>query len=156
MQVIEINKVIDSKSIDSFIANKFDSVKASYKNPIFPYKINYKINGSSITFCGITVIECWALKSNNSYAFFLLLENSPHLISIISKNYGQHESETEIEINDRSSSPTSYFWENENVNILLRSFRNVENNIKYKGSSLVIIGNMSYNEIVTFPRLKGF
>lgn len=155
-QIMEINEAISGKSIDSFIANKFDSVGASYKNPIFPYKINYKVKGNEVTFCGVPVIDCWALKSNSSYTFFLLVKHSPDLVNAISKNYGQHESETEIEINDRPSSPTSYSWEAEKVNIFLKSFRNVEKDKKYEGCSMVIIGNMSYYEIVSFPPLKSF
>lgn len=155
-QVMEINEAISGKSIDGFITNKFDSVGSSYKNPIFPYKINYKIKDKEVTFCGVPVVDCWALKSNSSYTFFMLIKHSANLVNAISKNYGQHDTETEIEINDRPSSPTSYSWESEKVNIFLRSFRNVEKDKKYEDCLMVIIGNMSYYEIVSFPPLKSF
>lgn len=153
---MEINEVINGKTIANFIANKFDSVGASYKNPIFPYKINYKIKNEEVTFSGVPVVDCWALKSNSSFAFFLLIKSSPNLVNAISENYGQHESETEIEINNRPSSPASYSWEAEKINIILKSFRNFEMDNKYKDCSMVIIGNMSYYEIVSLPPLKSF
>ena len=148
---MEINDAIKDKSIDILIANKFVSVGVSDNNPISPYKINYRITAKEASFCGIPVVDCWALALNRSYTIFLLVKQSPNIVNAISKHYGPHESETEIEINDRLSSPISYCWEYHPLTIYLRGYRNLEKDKKYETCAMVIIGNMSYNEIVSFP-----
>ena len=148
---MDINDAIKDKSIDKLIANKFDSIGASDKNPILPYKINYRITAKDASFCGIPVVDCWALALNRCYTIFLLVKQSPNIVKAISQHYGQHESETEIEINDRLSPPISYCWEYHSLTIYLRGYRNLEKDKKYEACVMVIIGNMSYNEIVSFP-----
>ena len=154
--VMELNNVIRSNKVDSFIANKLDSVGTSYRNPIFPYKVNFKSRGDSITFCGVPVIDYWALKLDSSYTFFLLVKQSSSLVSLISQIYGRQESEIESEINSQSTSLTSYAWETDSGTILLRSFMNVEMDKKHYGCSLIVIGNMRYIDIVSMPPLRGF
>lgn len=151
--LMELNDIINSNKVESFIADKLDSVGSSYRNPIFPYKLNFKSRGDSITFSGIPVIDYWALKSDNLYTFFLLVKQSPGLASLISENHSWQESEIEVVINAQSDSPTSYTWETKHGTILLRSFSNVEMNIQYKDCSLILVGNMRYIDIVHMPPL---
>lgn|GEM_PF-3303968 len=73
---MEITTVIkDEKTINSFVLKNFDLVSSSYRNPIFPCKVNYKKKTSIATsFCNFPVVDCWVFKENGLYT--LVLTNS--------------------------------------------------------------------------------
>lgn len=155
-RVMELSDLIfDKEKVDAYIANNFSLLNNDYKNPLFPYKVNYKGKSPLITFGGHSVVDCWALKSDRSFTFFFLLKSDIDVFRSISEVYGQHEAETELEINDQNQSKT-YHWEKENISILLKKYRNVEGLGEYKNCNLVIIGNMDYQDIITLPSGMNF
>lgn len=148
---MEITTVIKEKRItNDFVSKNFEHVSSSYHNPIFPCKVNYKKKTSVTTsFCNFPVVECWMLKKDSLYTFFLLIKNDSQLVKGISKIYGEHLMESEVEMNDNYMYSTSYYWEIGRVNIVLNNFRNVYRVPNFDDCVLVSIGNMKYSEIIT-------
>jgi hypothetical protein len=147
---MEINENIGRKEkVEAFIEANFVPVNSYYKNPIFPYKINYRSRDSGITFCSLPIVDCWILKCGTSYTFFMLIRNVPDLVNVISNYYGSHSMESSVEIDDRSLAGTSYFWERGDFSIILSKYLNIERINKYENCRMINIGNMPYKSIVS-------
>lgn len=150
---MDINQAIkDSVNIDDFISNKYQKVDSLYHNPIYPYKVNYRIKDVNITFGHLPLVESWALKIDTSFTFFILLKNNskgPSLVDVISKYYGPHSMESNVEIDDHFNTSNTYYWRIDNIQIMLERFPNVRMVKKYDNCFMVLIGNMDYKSV--FP-----
>jgi hypothetical protein len=96
---MEINENIkNSEDVSEFISKCFVGIDHSYKNPIFPYKINFRSDDLKFTFCGLPVIDCWAFKRDHLFTFFILLKNDSDTMKSISEVYGKPDIESSVEI----------------------------------------------------------
>ena len=146
---MEINRYLKTEQdINVLVSKHFLKSDYSYINPIFPYKINYSSKNLKLSFCNIPVIESWVLKNGHFFTFFILVENDSIIVKSISNVYGNHDTESNVEINDNPNSPITYYWHLKELNIILRKFYNVRQINKYNNCSMIIIGNMDYKSIV--------
>jgi len=146
---MEINKYLKTEQdINVLVSEHFLKLDYSYKNPIFPYKINYISKNLKLTFCHIPVIDGWVLKNGHFFTFFILVETDSAIVKSISNVYGNHDTESNVEINDNLNAPITYYWHLKELNIILAKFYNVRQINKYNNCSMIIIGNMDYKSIV--------
>jgi hypothetical protein len=152
MEVSE--NVKNYKDASKFISRCFVEIGPSYKNPIFPYKINFRSDGLRFTFCGLPVIECWAFKQDQSFTFFILLKNGSNIMESISEVYGNHDIESSVEINDNPSISKSYAWHKKHLNIVLQKYFNIWGTTRFDNCAMATIGNMEYSSIfnLSYPQ----
>ena len=146
----------DNKRVNRFISKYFETVDTSFQNPIFPCKVNLKTKPKvTITFCDFPVADCWVLKKEESFTFFLIIKDDSSLVDSISKRFGEKQIESEIEANGFTIKGKTHYWEIGQLNILLNSFRNVNKISQYEKCVMLTIGNMGYSETLNFPK-RGF
>lgn len=147
----EINDVIRGDiNIDDFISNNFEPINSFYKNPIAPYKVEYKSTNDSVMFCNHHAVESWAVRSGSLYTFFVILKTAPGILEEISSRFGHQTGETEVEMDNRNILGTTYYWQKEKANIILQHFSNVQRIKKYSHCSIVVVGNIKYKKLFLF------
>ena len=115
-------------------------------SPIYSYSANYQANKGALSICNIDVLDAWLLKEDSSFNFYLVVKQNPQIVPLITKEFGPHSIETDIEIN-QVSQPTAYHWEGK-YNIIVRPFHNIVGDKKYDSCILITIGNMSYKDLI--------
>lgn len=149
---MEINENIkDCENASKFISKYFVEIDPSYKNPIFPYKINFRSDDLKFAFCKLPVIECWAFKRDHLFTFFILLKNDSDIMKSISAAYGKPDVESSVEINNNPSISKSYGWHMKYLNIVQRKYFNVWQTSRYENCAMVTVGNMEYRNVLNFP-----
>ena len=152
-KIMDINQAIeDSATIDDFISSNYENVDSQYHNPIYPYKVNYRMKDAGITFAHLPLVESWALKVDTSFTFFILLKNNsngPNIVDVVSSYYGLHSMESNVEIGDHFNTSNTYYWRIANIQIMLERFPNVRMTKKYDNCFMLLIGNMDYKSV--FP-----
>jgi hypothetical protein len=145
---LEINNYIGKgKNIDALLDAKFFRSDSTSRNLTIFFKYNYRLNGNSLSFCSIPVVDCWVFKLHSKYNFIILLDKNSDFFASITKYYGKHDIETQIEVNDVAF-PISCSWNSKDVKITIRDFLNMWKIPKYSNCVLVTIGNMEFKDII--------
>jgi hypothetical protein len=156
LQCMDINNVLlGSGGIDEFLQTRCQKLDSSYRNPIYPYNVNYKISDTGVKFANLPLVESWVLKIETSFTFFLMLKDnaaSPDLVEVISKYYGSHFMESNVEIGSHFNTGNTFYWRTEKLKIMLERFPNVRTDKKYDNCDMLIIGNMDYLSVFTKKR----
>lgn len=146
---MDVTGVIENKiSLDDFVENNFTAVDSSYKNPIFPFRVNLVDSNHKTMLCDLPAVGSWGLRHKRQFTFFVLLNNRHDFIDVVTANYGPHNVETQLEIGYNPNVARTYQWKAGNVKIILSKFINVEMVPKYDDCVLAIIGNMAFHAIV--------
>src|SRR4051812_40307513 len=109
---MEIGKIFESDlKVKKFVHENLKETDSVYRNPIFPYKVNYVLpSRKSISFCKLHVLECWAFVQQDLYTFFLLVKNDSNIINDVSREFGDRTAISEVEINDGRTKFASVHW----------------------------------------------
>jgi hypothetical protein len=141
--------IINKECITFCIGNNYELIDSTYKNPIFPYKINYKSKTRKLTYCGNDVIDSWCLQLEDSFTFYFIVKKNSNVLKSIVKKFGTPDAETYVEMNGIPS-PTAYHWDEE-VKIILSRYLNPRCISKYNDCFMITFGNMEFSRIVHLP-----
>jgi hypothetical protein len=145
---MELNDNIENESkINEFILSHFHKTDNHYKNPIFPYKVEYINSENKFSFCGIPILKSWAFKNGRSFAFYMLVENNFGVIKSIISVYGNHTMESEVQVNDHLDTSRTFYWDFKKYTLILKKHTS-ENLVAIRENRLIIVfGNVDYKDL---------
>ena len=146
---MEINEVVhDTQKAMGFIEKEFRSINL-WERPLGSYKTNFEQGDISVTFCGLPIKKSWAFIDSTSYVLYLISKKDSDLCNRISEYYGSVLAGGELEVmGDNFTSDTAfYIWEHFGLNIYLSGFKNRNKKYDLENCSLIIIGNMDYDDV---------
>src|SRR5579859_6856965 len=97
---MDISDIIDRREeVEDFVHRNFDSIEYDRLiKPILFHKINFINKTEHLTFCKMNVEQCWVKKSNDLYAFFMVIKTSAEVEKNISARYGKWDTKGSISV----------------------------------------------------------
>ncbi len=145
---MEISNYIKyDKNLENLINKAYEAPNSFYTNPIYPFKVSYKNTSNQQLFCNIPIVASWIRVTGNNFTFFIIVKNNENILPFVIKKYGAPNFYSETEINRIDTNGKSYFWTSNHLNIIINKFYNLTKNEKFDNCSIIIFGNMNYNDL---------
>ena len=141
--------MVNQRSLDSFIQSNFDKAGYGSVNPLIYYKIDYVNRTDSLTFCSMSIVQCWVRRTDSLYAFFILVKRSANSRKNITEKYGSPTIMARIDTQGIPIGAGLFMWRKEQLNIELTTYFNTAGIPKYEMCDLIICGNSKRDQLLS-------
>jgi len=150
---MDISEIVGKQEdLEGFVHHYFDSVEYDRVfSPILLFHVNFINKTDHLTFCKMNIQQCWAKRSNELYAFFMVIKTSAEVEKNISARYGKWDTKGSISIQDSPLGGDLIMWSKGDINIDVSSYQNTFRIPKYEACELVICGNMTSRQLLDLP-----
>jgi hypothetical protein len=150
---MDISEIVGKQEdLEDFIHHYFDSVEYDRVfSPILFFNVNFISKTDHLTFCKMNIQQCWVKKTNDLYAFFMVIKTSAEIEKNISLRYGKWDTKGSVSIQDVPLGGDLFTWNIGHISIDVSSYENMLRIPKYEACELVVCGNMTYRQLLDLP-----